>query len=232
MRYRFIEDHRDVWPIVVQCDVLQVSRGGFYAWRKRSLSGRARRRADLTERIREIHAVKYQDAYGAVRVHRELAAQGWTSDLMSYDSRHLLHYFRLMPDRRFLFGQRGAISANAAATKANRHQNRQDFEAMFPGLKGVETSHHWTGLLCTTMSRHPYIGSLGDKPGLLAALGYHGNGVAMASHAGRLVGDLAAGAFVDLPDALATPLARFPLPDHRRHFLRAAYLHYRLMDAI
>ncbi|MCA8869185.1 MAG: FAD-binding oxidoreductase [Rhodobacteraceae bacterium] len=162
----------------------------------------------------------------------ELAAQGWTSDLMSYDSRHLLHYFRLMPDRRFLFGQRGAISANAAATKANRHQNRQDFEAMFPGLKGVETSHHWTGLLCTTMSRHPYIGSLGDKPGLLAALGYHGNGVAMASHAGRLVGDLAAGAFVDLPDALATPLARFPLPDHRRHFLRAAYLHYRLMDAI
>ena len=76
MRYRFIEDHRDVWPIVVQCDVLQVSRGGFYAWRKRSLSGRARRRAELTERIREIHAVKYQDAYGAVRVHRELAAQG------------------------------------------------------------------------------------------------------------------------------------------------------------
>ena len=76
MRYRFIEDHRDVWPIVVQCDVLQVSRGGFYAWRKRSLSGRARRRAELTERIREIHAVKYQDAYGAARVHRELVAQG------------------------------------------------------------------------------------------------------------------------------------------------------------
>ncbi len=76
MRYQFVEDHRTVWPIVVQCDVLQVSRGGFYAWRKRTISGRARRRVELTERIREIHAVKHQDAYGAVRVHRELAAQG------------------------------------------------------------------------------------------------------------------------------------------------------------
>ena len=50
MRYRFIEDHRDVWPIVVQCDVLQVSRGGFYAWRKRTASGRARRRATVRGR--------------------------------------------------------------------------------------------------------------------------------------------------------------------------------------
>ena len=76
MRYRFIEEHRAAWPIVVQCDVLQVSRGGFYAWKNRTISGRARRRAELIEIIREIHAVKYQDAYGAVRVHRELIAQG------------------------------------------------------------------------------------------------------------------------------------------------------------
>lgn len=76
MRYRFIEDHRTVWPIVVPCDVLHVSRGGFYAWRKRTISGRARHRAELTARIREIHAIKCQDAYGAVRVHRELVAQG------------------------------------------------------------------------------------------------------------------------------------------------------------
>lgn len=76
MRYRFIEDHRTVWPIVIQCDVLQVSRGGFYAWKNRTISGRARRRAELIEIIREIHAVKYQDAYGALRVHRELVAQG------------------------------------------------------------------------------------------------------------------------------------------------------------
>lgn len=35
MRYRFIEDHRMVWPIAVQGDVLEVTRSGSYARRKR-----------------------------------------------------------------------------------------------------------------------------------------------------------------------------------------------------
>lgn len=76
MRYAFIEEHREQWPIVVQCDVLQVSRSGYYAWRKRPPSARARRRADLTERIQAVHKQPHQDVYGAPRVHQELLAQG------------------------------------------------------------------------------------------------------------------------------------------------------------
>ena len=76
MRYRFIEDHRSVWPIAVQCAVLQVARSGYYAWRKRPLSPRAQRHANLTDRIQAIHAQKHQDAYGAPRIHKELVAQG------------------------------------------------------------------------------------------------------------------------------------------------------------
>ena len=30
MRYRFIDDHRDCWPVAIQCDVLDVSRSGYY----------------------------------------------------------------------------------------------------------------------------------------------------------------------------------------------------------
>ena len=33
MRFRLIEDHRDVWPVRVMCDALSVSPSGFYAWR-------------------------------------------------------------------------------------------------------------------------------------------------------------------------------------------------------
>ena len=76
MRYQFVEDHRTVWPIGVQCDVLEVARSGYYAWRKRPLSDRARRREELTDRIRAVHAVQHQDAYGAPRIQKELVAQG------------------------------------------------------------------------------------------------------------------------------------------------------------
>lgn len=76
MRYYFIENHRSVWPIAVQCAVLQVARSGYYAWRKRPLSPRAQRQANLTDRIQAIHAQKHQDVYGAPRIHKELVAQG------------------------------------------------------------------------------------------------------------------------------------------------------------
>ncbi len=77
MRYRFIRQHHTVWPVTVQCDVLDVSRSSYYAWRKRLPSAQARRREELTARIRSIHAVKHQDAYGAPRVQRELEKQGY-----------------------------------------------------------------------------------------------------------------------------------------------------------
>lgn len=76
MRYQFIDDHRAVWPIAVQCDVLQAARSGYYAWRKRPPSAQARRRVELTARIQAIHARKNHDVYGAPRVHQELVAQG------------------------------------------------------------------------------------------------------------------------------------------------------------
>ena len=56
MRYRFLHEHCDEWPVQIQCDVLAVSRSGYYAWRRRPPSATALRAAELTARIREIHA--------------------------------------------------------------------------------------------------------------------------------------------------------------------------------
>ncbi len=73
MRYAFIEAHRERWPIAVQCAVLQVSRSGYYAWRKRPPSARARRWEELTQRIRAIHEQPHHDVYGA----RECIGNCW-----------------------------------------------------------------------------------------------------------------------------------------------------------
>lgn len=62
----------------------------------------------------------------------DIQAQGWHSDQMAYDTRNLLHYLRLMPDRRFLFGMRGGLISPPAAEASARRRNRRDFERMFP----------------------------------------------------------------------------------------------------
>jgi putative transposase len=55
--------------------VLKVSASGYYAWRSRPASARATADADLTRRIRTIHAGSHA-TYGAPRVHAELKADG------------------------------------------------------------------------------------------------------------------------------------------------------------
>jgi transposase InsO family protein len=57
------------------CQVLNVSRSGYYAWRKRPPCAQARRQETLIEHIRSAHAVSRQ-TYGAPRVCVELKARG------------------------------------------------------------------------------------------------------------------------------------------------------------
>jgi putative transposase len=57
------------------CRVLEVSASGYYAWRVRPPSARAREDGELLERILAIHADS-RGTYGAPRVQAELRAQG------------------------------------------------------------------------------------------------------------------------------------------------------------
>jgi len=165
---------------------------------------------------------------------QELADQGWTSNQMCYDTRNLLHYFRLMPPAngedgpRMLFGMRGGTSAGKATMNAMRQRVRADFDRFFPAWRSVETPFFWSGLACLSRDLTSYTGPIPTMPSAWASLAYHGNGVAMGSHCGRLLGRMIAGGVA--PDAIPAIMrripGRFPFPALRRSYLSAAYRWY------
>ena len=71
MRFRAILRQERQYPIGLMCRVLQVSRGGYYAWRRRDGSAREASDRDLLRQIREIHA-RFRRVYGSPRIHAEL----------------------------------------------------------------------------------------------------------------------------------------------------------------
>jgi len=76
VKFAFIKRHlAPAFPLEVVCQVLAVSRSGYYAWSKRAPSARARRREQLAEKIEHTHEHNRR-VYGSPRVCRALNAQG------------------------------------------------------------------------------------------------------------------------------------------------------------
>ena len=75
MTYAFIESERANHRVSTMCRTLKVSKSGFYGWRDRAPSARARADALLTQKIVRIHRDS-RETYGAPRIHFELRTLG------------------------------------------------------------------------------------------------------------------------------------------------------------
>ena len=75
MRYACIAEHQDEYPVTMMCRLLSVSRSGFYAWRRRSPSDQATRRAEMRSVVAYLFA-RFKRRYGAPRLTEELNASG------------------------------------------------------------------------------------------------------------------------------------------------------------
>ncbi len=75
MKFAFIEVSQVAFPIGLMCEVLGVSRSGYYAWRKCTPSARAKSDAQLAVEIAGTHK-RSRSTYGSPRVHAELRARG------------------------------------------------------------------------------------------------------------------------------------------------------------
>lgn len=75
MIYTFIETEKANHRVSAMCTALKVSKSGFYGWRDRAPSARARADAMLSEKIARIHTDS-RETYGAPRIHFELRTLG------------------------------------------------------------------------------------------------------------------------------------------------------------
>ncbi len=74
MRYQYIAKAKKAYPINLMCDVLNVSRNGYYSWRKRPFNERRKENIKLIPLVRQIHK-ESGGTYGNRRIAKALQAQ-------------------------------------------------------------------------------------------------------------------------------------------------------------
>ena len=74
-RFAFVDRETALYDVTVLCQLLKVSRSGFYAWLSRTKSTRALADEVLTRQIREAF-IANRSVYGSPRIHTELADDG------------------------------------------------------------------------------------------------------------------------------------------------------------
>ncbi len=105
------------------------------------------------------------------------------------DSRFVVYYYRMTPDRRLLFGGGENYSyrfPTDIAAFVRPHLTR-----VFPQLAKVPIDYAWGGTLSITSTRLPFIRQV--RPGIYNVSGLSGLGVVLAPYFGRIVGDAIAG---------------------------------------
>jgi putative transposase len=75
MRFQFMKDHREEYPVKRMGKVLEVSLSGYYAWCKRPVSAREEANQALVKEIESVYN-ESDGTYGSPRVYQRLKAKG------------------------------------------------------------------------------------------------------------------------------------------------------------
>ena len=71
MKYAWIREHRDLFPLAVLCESLEVSASGYYAWLDRPPSPRAERHAQIQTAVQQVYAESH-GVYGSLKIAKQL----------------------------------------------------------------------------------------------------------------------------------------------------------------
>jgi glycine/D-amino acid oxidase-like deaminating enzyme len=150
---------------------------------------------------------------------------------MIFDSKHYLHYYRLTPDNRMLFGGRAAFFPETRNTIGRSAEIlRRDMVQVFPQLRDTPIEHAWGGTLDFCFDTMPHAGVADD---IHFALGYAGHGVAMATYLGAKMAERICGSREEIPYAtIPFPGAPLGMYNGRPWFLPFAGAYYKVLDWI
>jgi gamma-glutamylputrescine oxidase len=122
------------------------------------------------------------------------------------DTRFVVYYWRMTPDRRMLFGGGETFSSRFPGDIASFV--RKHLVKVYPTLASARIDHAWGGTLAVTQNRLPYVRR--PKPNVWVAAGYSGQGVVMAPYAGFVLAEAIRGVTERFDAFARLPCPRFP----------------------
>lgn len=157
----------------------------------------------------------------------ELARRILPTRSVLFESGAITVYYRIDTGNRLLFGGRGPMQE---VSRREQVRPLTTYAAsLWPELKDVTWQHVWGGRLAMTWDHYPHVHEL--APGVHAALGYNGRGVALSTALGAQLARLLAepGTPLDMP---VTPLKPIAMHGFWKTGVRMAILKGRLLDSL
>ena len=145
------------------------------------------------------------------------------------DSKFVVNYYRLTSDYRLLFG--GGENYRYKFPQNISQKVRSAMIDIYPDLSNVKIDYSWGGTLAVTMSRLPDFRRISAN--IYSASGYSGQGVAMATMAGRVLSGVIRGQTEQFDLLAGLPTPKFPGGSAFRWPLMAlAMLWYSIRDKL
>lgn len=157
-------------------------------------------------------------------LNEDMAGRLIRNNRVVYDTRSLLAYYRLSPERRMTWG--GELSMKGASPRWNIRALRNGMMRVFPKLASARLDYYWGGTLALTLDENTHAGMV---DGMWYSMAYVGHGVTLATYLGEQMANAVLGKPSNNPfDNLKIPL----VPPYRESawFVNIGKLWNRFLD--
>jgi glycine/D-amino acid oxidase-like deaminating enzyme len=155
----------------------------------------------------------------------DLAAKLIVNNRVVYDTRRVLAYYRLSPEKRMVWG--GELTMKGASPQRNIRALQDGMARVFPELAKTKLDFYWGGTLALTLDENTHAGQI---DGMWYSMAYVGHGVTLATYLGQQMANAILGKPSDNPFVnLNMPLV--PPYQESAWFVNIGKLWYRFLDS-